>query len=95
MPEGFPAGGQPLDDEPDRRHADPGDKTRLVDAPLAQRVFIGEHFDVRHERVAQCRAVHVGTSGDNAVLDQVNGKFYIIAQAWNPGDFAILEQVAN
>ena len=31
----------------------------------------------------------------NAVLRQVAGKFYIIAQAWNPGDFAILEQVGE
>jgi hypothetical protein len=29
----------------------------------------------------------------NAVLRQVGGKLYIIVQAWNPGDFAILEQV--
>ena len=29
----------------------------------------------------------------NAVLRQVGKKLYIIAQAWNPGDFAILEQV--
>lgn len=29
----------------------------------------------------------------NAVIKQLNGKLYIIAQAWNPGDFAILEQV--
>lgn len=29
----------------------------------------------------------------NAVLHRVNGRLYIIAQAWNPGDFAILEQV--
>lgn len=29
----------------------------------------------------------------NAVLHKVNGKLYVIAQAWNPGDFAILEQV--
>lgn len=29
----------------------------------------------------------------NAVLRQLNGKLYIIAQAWNPGDFVILEQV--
>ncbi len=29
----------------------------------------------------------------NATLREVNGKLYIIAQAWNPGDFAILEQV--
>ncbi len=29
----------------------------------------------------------------NAVLRQVGNRFYIIAQAWNPGDFAILEQV--
>jgi hypothetical protein len=31
----------------------------------------------------------------NAVLREMNGKLYIIAQAWNPGDFAILEQVTN
>ncbi len=29
----------------------------------------------------------------NAVMRKYNGKYYIIAQAWNPGDFAILEQV--
>jgi hypothetical protein len=29
----------------------------------------------------------------NAALRRINHKFYIIAQAWNPGDFAILEQV--
>jgi hypothetical protein len=29
----------------------------------------------------------------NAVLREYNNKLYIIAQAWNPGDFAILEQV--
>lgn len=29
----------------------------------------------------------------NAVFREVGGKLYIIAQAWNPGDFAILEQV--
>lgn len=31
----------------------------------------------------------------NAVLHEHNGKLYVIAQAWNPGDFAILEQVSN
>lgn len=31
----------------------------------------------------------------NAVGVKVNGKLHIIAQAWNPGDFAILEQVAQ
>ena len=31
----------------------------------------------------------------NAVLHRRGGKLYVIAQAWNPGDFAILEQVAN
>jgi hypothetical protein len=31
----------------------------------------------------------------NAVLHQVGGKFYVIVQAWNPGDFAILEQVVD
>lgn len=29
----------------------------------------------------------------NAVITKANGKYYIIVQAWNPGDFAILEQV--
>ena len=29
----------------------------------------------------------------NAVLRETGGKLYIIAQAWNPGDFAVLEQV--
>jgi hypothetical protein len=29
----------------------------------------------------------------NAALKEINGKLYVIAQAWNPGDFAILEQV--
>ncbi len=31
----------------------------------------------------------------NAVLREMGGKFYVIAQAWNPGDFAILEQVTD
>ena len=30
----------------------------------------------------------------NAVLRQAGGKLYIITQSWNPGDFAVLEQVA-
>jgi hypothetical protein len=29
----------------------------------------------------------------NAVLRRIGKKYYVIAQAWNPGDFAILEQV--
>ncbi len=29
----------------------------------------------------------------NAVIREVNGVLYIIAQAWNPGDFAVLRQV--
>lgn len=29
----------------------------------------------------------------NAIMIKVKGKLYIIAQAWNPGDFAVLEQV--
>jgi hypothetical protein len=29
----------------------------------------------------------------NAVITERDGKLYVIAQAWNPGDFAILEQV--
>jgi hypothetical protein len=31
----------------------------------------------------------------NAVLREYDNKLYVIAQAWNPGDFAILEQVTN
>ena len=31
----------------------------------------------------------------NAVLLVIGGKLYIVAQAWNPGDFAILEQVTE
>jgi hypothetical protein len=31
----------------------------------------------------------------NAVLRQYGNKLYLIAQAWNPGDFAILEQVTD
>ena len=31
----------------------------------------------------------------NTVLHKINGKFYIIAQAWNPGDCSIFEQVGN
>lgn len=31
----------------------------------------------------------------NAVLVEREGKLFIIAQAWNPGDFAILEQVTD
>lgn len=31
----------------------------------------------------------------NAVFNEVGGKMYIIAQSWNPGDFAVLEQVTE
>jgi len=31
----------------------------------------------------------------NAVLRKIGNKFYIIVQAWNPGDFAILEQATE
>jgi hypothetical protein len=31
----------------------------------------------------------------NAVIREIGGKVYVIAQAWNPGDFAIFEQVIN
>jgi hypothetical protein len=37
--------------------------------------------------LANFRHVH------NAVLKRAGGRFYIIAQSWNPGDFAVLEQV--
>jgi hypothetical protein len=29
----------------------------------------------------------------NAVLKRIGDRFYIVVQAWNPGDFAVLEQV--
>lgn len=29
----------------------------------------------------------------NAIVREIKGKLYIIAQAWNPGDFAIFEQI--
>lgn len=29
----------------------------------------------------------------NAAVKKINGKLYVIAQAWNPGDFAIFEQI--
>jgi hypothetical protein len=29
----------------------------------------------------------------NATIKALNGRLYVIAQAWNPGDFAIFEQV--
>ncbi len=31
----------------------------------------------------------------NAVIHKIDGKYYVIAQAWNPGDFAIFEQVTD
>jgi hypothetical protein len=31
----------------------------------------------------------------NAVMREYGNKFYVIAQAWNPGDFAVLEQVTD
>jgi hypothetical protein len=31
----------------------------------------------------------------NAVIHQIGNKVYVIAQAWNPGDFAIFEQVPD
>ncbi|MGH9450117.1 MAG: hypothetical protein ACRD11_06190, partial [Terriglobia bacterium] len=30
-----------------------------------------------------------------AVFRRIGGKFYIVVQAWNPGDFAILEQLTS
>ncbi|MBM3734313.1 MAG: hypothetical protein FJW39_00880 [Acidobacteria bacterium] len=30
----------------------------------------------------------------NTIIRELNGKLYLIVQAWNPGDFAILEQVS-
>jgi hypothetical protein len=31
----------------------------------------------------------------SAALRKIGNKYYIIALAWNPGDFAILEQVTD
>lgn len=31
----------------------------------------------------------------NAVLHRIDGKLYIIARAWNPGDFSILVQAGE
>lgn len=31
----------------------------------------------------------------NAVLRRIGNTYYIIVHAWNPGDFAILEQVTE
>jgi hypothetical protein len=31
----------------------------------------------------------------NAVLREYGNKLYVVAQAWNPGDFAVFEQVTN
>ena len=31
----------------------------------------------------------------NAVLKRIGDRFYIIAQAWNPGGFAVLEQLKD
>ena len=31
----------------------------------------------------------------DAVLTKVGGRYYLIVQSWNPGDFAILEQVLD
>jgi hypothetical protein len=39
--------------------------------------------------LAQFQHIH------NAVLVERGGKLFVIAQAWNPGDFAILEQVTD
>jgi hypothetical protein len=43
---------------------------------------------VCREDLGLARFTHV----HNAVLREVNGKLYIIAQAWNPGGFVVLEQ---
>lgn len=43
------------------------------------------------EELGLSQFVHV----HNATMTSQNGKLYIIAQAWNPGDFAVLEQVVE
>jgi hypothetical protein len=54
------------------------------DGQLASTIMLKEELGL-----ASFQHVH------GAVLREVGGKLYIIAQAWNPGDFAILEQVSE
>ena len=66
----------------------------LADTPTTH----GKRADIQGMRAIAVLAVlafhasHALLPGGFAVL---NNKLYIIAQAWNPGDFAIFEQVVN
>jgi hypothetical protein len=89
----LPAGSMPCDidylgryavvpalDGPDRKRGAP--IYLLEDDRLVSTLFPSEDLGLEN-----FKHVH------NAVLRQVGGKLYVIAQTWNPGDFAILEQV--
>jgi len=56
----------------------------LKDDRVVSAVFVKDELGV-----AGFQHVH------NAVIRKVGGRFYVIAQAWNPGDFAVLEQVTD
>ena len=90
----LPTGSMPCDIDYLGRYAvvpalDGPDKSRgapiyiLEDDRLVSTVFPQEDLGL-----ANFKHVH------NAVLRQVGGRLYVIAQTWNPGDFAVLEQVA-
>jgi hypothetical protein len=89
----LPAGSMPCDidylgryavvaalDGPDRKRGAP--IYLLEDDRLVSTLFPSEDLGLEN-----FKHIH------NAVLRQVGGKLYVIAQTWNPGDFAILEQV--
>jgi hypothetical protein len=90
----LPAGSMPCDIDYLGRYAvvpalDGPDKSRgapiyiLEDDRLVSTIFPQEDLGL-----VNFKHVH------NAVLRQVGGRLCVIAQTWNPGDFAILEQVA-
>jgi hypothetical protein len=89
----LPAGSMPCDidylgryavvpalDGPDRKRGAP--IYLLEDDRLVSTLFPSEDLGLEN-----FKHIH------NAVLREVGGKLYVIAQTWNPGDFAILEQV--
>ncbi|HEY5908150.1 MAG TPA: hypothetical protein VIZ31_08895 [Vicinamibacteria bacterium] len=91
----LPAGSMPCDIDYLGRYAavpalDGPDKSRgapiyiLEDDRLASTLWPAEDLGL-----AGFKHIH------NAVLRQVGGKLYVIAQTWNPGDFAVLEQVTQ
>ena len=90
----LPAGSMPCDIDYLGRYAvvpalDGPDKSRgapiyiLEDDRLVSTIFAQEDLGL-----VNFKHVH------NAVLRQVGGRLYVIAQTWNPGDLAVLEQVS-